>query len=197
MAETVVIGEYNGSPKAFASLANKIARLCTIDLAEPGTDNSCKIPTAPAIYHPYWKSFSAHFSGDFGQVTNITVNGDGNFATDWGLKPTDGGKVVIGYRLTGDNGCPLASYQQALGSPGVTGYAIDDGTNGHAYYKNPTYGGVMDFDDCDPSAPLLVDSGPYTAEFYSKIWVMSAVIVSTADYGAKTPKSITVGYTIF
>ncbi len=196
MAEVVVIGEYNGSPKVFTSLANKIARFNTADVAEPGLSNPCKIPVAPNVYHPFRKSFGAHISGDFNQVTNLTTNGDGNFANDWGMDANNGGKVVIGARDTGDNGCPLDEYAVATGQVGVTGHSIGDPVNGHPYYKSQSLP-TKDFDTCTPNAPLLIDAGPYTAEFYSKIWVMSADIVATSAYGAKSPKAITLGYTIF
>ncbi len=196
MAEVVVIGEWNNNPKVFTSLANKIARFCTDDTAEPGLINPCKIPSAPDIYHPFRKSFGAHFSGDFNQVTNLTVNGDGNFADDWGLDAANGGRVVIGKRDTGDNGCPLDQYVVATGQIGITGHSIGDPVNGHPYYKSQSIP-VRNFDDCTPNNPHLIDSGPYTSEFYSKMWVMSADIVSTSAYGAKSPKSITLGYTIF
>ena len=57
------------------------------------------------------------------------------------------GLVRIGLRDSGDNGVPVASYDQATGVVGTSGDDMEDDTNGHAYYKTqaPETGDVADY----------------------------------------------------
>jgi hypothetical protein len=197
MAEVATIMEINGSPGVKTSLANKTARFCTADVAEPVLSNPCKIP-ATGFNYSFRKSWILRITGDFNQVRDIYTYGDGTFAQGWGLSPTNGGMVRIGHRDTGDSGCPLDQYAVATGQVGVTGHAIDDPVNGHPYYiasGNTTP--VVNFDTCTANAPLLIDSGPYTDDFDSKIMLFDVKIPPQAEYGAKSPKSITTIYNIF
>ncbi|OPY54710.1 MAG: hypothetical protein A4E48_00289 [Methanosaeta sp. PtaU1.Bin060] len=192
MAETATIKEINGSPGTKTSLAGKVARFCFADAVEPGLTYPCKIPSSGFNY-AWAKTHFLSITGDFNQVRDIYVYGDGNFAVDWGL---DTGMVRIGKRDSGDNGLPLASYAQATGTPGESGPGIDHPVNGHPYYKNQNIP-CINFDLCTAQSPLLIDSGPYTDDFESNAWVLDVKIPPTAVYGAKSPKSITVVYNIF
>lgn len=202
MAEIATVYEINGNPGVKTSLASKVARFCTQDTAEPNLNNPCKIP-ASGFYNSFRKHWTLGITGDFTQVRDIYVHGDGNFADDWGLDSENGGRFEIGKRDEGDNGCPIDAalhgendYAVATGTVGITGHSIGDPTNGHPYYKSQSTP-VVDFDTCTSEVPLLVDSGPYTDDFYSKAMVGCLKIPPTATYGPKSPKSIVWTYNIF
>ncbi len=203
MAEVATIYVINGPfPGTKTSLTNKVARLHTADLAEPGLNNPCKIPPT-GFYYSFRMTNCLGITGDFNQVRDIHIHGDENFANDWGLDKVNGGALLVGKRNSGDNGLPIDmvlhganEYAQATGTVGTTGHSIDDPANGHPYYKNQSPG-VVDFDTCTADNPLLIDTGPYTDDFYSKAWVLSLKIPPTAAYGAKSPKSIIATYNIF
>lgn len=201
MAETATIYRIYGNPGVKNSLAGKVGRFCTQD-AEPGLNNPCKIP-ATESYYSFRVTDCLGITGDFNQVRDIYIHGDGNFAADWGLDSANGGGLLIGHMDTGDNGLPIDialhgsnQYAQATGTVGTTGHSIDDPTNGHPYYREQSTP-VVDFDTCTAEAPLLIDSGPYTDDFYSKAWVFSLKTVPTSVYGAKSAKAATVTYNIF
>lgn len=202
MAETATIYRLYGPAGNKVSLASKVGRFCTQD-SEPGLNNPCKVPPSGQIYYSYRVTDCLRITGGFNQVRDIYLHGDGNFAQDWGLDAANGGGIFIGHKDEGDSGLPIDTslhgsnqYVQATGEPGKTGHSIEDPINGHPYYRTENTP-VLNFDTVLADSPLLIDSGPYTAEFYSKAWVMELKIVSTAAYGAKTPKSITATYNIF
>ena len=201
MAEVATIVELNGPTGVKTSLANKVARFCNEDSAEPLLNNPGKIP-ASLFSYSFRKTHSLRITGDFRQVSDIYVYGDGTFAADWGLDAANGGALRIGHRDTGDNGLPIDvalhgtnEYAQATGDS-TSGHAIDDPVNGHPYYMSQSMP-VLNFDSCLAGAPCKIDSGPYTEDFYSKAWVLDLKIPPSAAYGAKSPKSITVIYNIF
>ncbi len=201
MAETATIYRIYGSPGVKNSLAGKVGRFCTQD-AEPGLNNPCKIPPSGS-YYSFRVTDCLGIAGDFNQVRDIYIHGDGNFADDWGLDSANGGGLLIGHRDEGDNGLPIDAglhgsnqYVVATGTIGTTGHSIDDPTNGHPYYREEDTP-YVDFDDCTAEAPLLIDSGPYTDDFYSKAWVFSLKTVPTSVYGAKSAKAAILTYNIF
>ena len=198
MAESVSIREYNGgtlgTPTALTSITG---RYCTIDSATPGTTNPCKVPTS-GFYYSYWKSMNMHVTGTFNSIRDIYWYCDGNVASDWGLDSPNGGGLFIGIldTPTNGNGCPLASYAQAMGTPGVTGYAIGDVSNGHPLYRSqatPT----ANADGYTASAPLLIDNAVYTSAFDSKFWVTQLTIPPTAAHGELSAKSFSLSYQVY
>jgi len=197
MAEIVVIKERNGvEPGSDTALTNITARFCTIDAAQPGTSNPCKVPTSN-FYYSYWKSLFADVSGTgWTSIRDIKWYCDGTTADSWGLDKANGGGMVIGKRDTGDNGCPQANYDQALGDPGNTGYFIGDPINGHTwYYQQATP--TKNADDCTASSPHLIDSTVYTAAFQSKFWLIQIKIPPTAAHGELTAKTHTITYQVY
>jgi hypothetical protein len=201
MAETATIYRLYGASGTKVSLASKVGRFCTQD-AEPGLNNPCKIPTS-GHYDSFRTTDCLGISGDFNQVRDIYLHGDGGFSDDWGLDAANGGGLFVGHRDSGDNGLPIDvalhganEYAQATGTVGTTGHSIEDPTNGHPYYRSQSTPKI-NFDDCRPDTPLLIDSGPYTDDFYSKAWVFCLRTVPTSTYGAKSPKSVTATYSIF
>lgn len=203
MAEVATIYRLYGAAGDKYSLKDKIGRFCTQD-SDPGTNNPCKIPPIGQVYDSYWVTDCLGITGDYTQVRDIYIHGDGGFAGDWGLDHASGGGLFVGVKDAGDHGLPIDvalhgsnQYAQAGGTPGTKGYAIDDAVSGHPYYNGETEK-IRDFDECDSGAPLLIDSGPYAAGgFYSKAWVMALRTVPTSTYGSKTPKSVIVTYNIF
>lgn len=205
MAEVATIYRIYGNPGVKSSLANKVARFCTQD-AEPNLNNPCKVPPLGSVYNSFRCIDCLGITGDFNQVRDIYIHGDGDFAEDWGLDADNGGGLFIGAKASGDNGLPIDvvlhgsnEYVVATGTIGTTGHSISDPTNGVPFYKataNPV-GSELDFDECLADRPLLVDSGPYTEDFYSKAWVLCLRTVPTSEYGRKTPKAAIVTYSIF
>ena len=198
MAEVATIYRLYGAAGTKYSLKDKIGRFCTQD-SDPGTNNPCKVPPTGQVYNSYRVTDCLGISGDFTQVRDIYIHGDGGFAGDWGLDALNGGGLFVGVKDTGDHGLPIDvalhgsnQYAQATGTPGTKGDPIT---------SHPYYSGEMEkernFDDCDADSPLLIDSGPYTSAFYSKAWVLCLRTVPTSSYGSKTPKSVIVTYNIF
>jgi len=201
MAETATIYRLYGSSGAKQSLAGIVARFCTQD-GIPGLNNPCKIP-ASGVYHSFWVTDCLGITGDFNQARDIYIHGDEGFAEDWGLDSANGGGLFVCVKDSGDNGLPIDvtlhgsnEYAQAGGTVGTDGYAIDNVSNGHPAYRSLTTKKV-NFDTCSADAPLLIDSGPYTDDFYSKAWVLQLWTVPTSTYGAKSPKTVIVTYNIF
>ncbi|MHB8123475.1 MAG: hypothetical protein ACYDG4_15130 [Desulfuromonadaceae bacterium] len=202
MAEVATIYEINQNPGVKTTLAGKVARFCTQDAAEPGLNNPCKVPPT-GTYNSFRKTHCLGITGDFNQVRDIFIHGDGQFATDWGLDHANGGTLFIATKDTGDNGLPIDAvlhgsneYAVATGDVGTSGHDIDDPVNGHPYYREESTP-QMDFDECLANTPLLIDSGPYVDDFYSKAWVLCLTTVPTSIYGAKSPKAAVVTYNIF
>lgn len=204
MPESVTIKERNGAaPGSDTSLTSKVGRFCTADLAEPGTTNPCKVPTA-SFYYSFWKTQFADFAGSgWTSIRDIYWYCDGTVADSWGLDDSSGGQMQIGNRDTGDHGLPISvahhgsdQYQIADGTVGTTGYAIDDGTNGHAWYKGQATG-VINVDTKTASAAHLIDSTVYSAAFWSKAWVTQLKIPPTASHGEMSSKVFTISYTVY
>ena len=201
MAETATIYRLYGASGTKQSLAGIVGRFCTQD-GIPGLNNPCKVP-ATGVYHSFWVTDCLSITGDFNQVRDIYIHGDEGFAEDWGLDAENGGGLFVGKRDTGDNGLPIDAvlhgsnqYAQAGGSVGTDGYAIDNAVNGHPYYREQSTP-KLNFDACTAAAPLLIDSGPYTDDFYSMGWCLQLWTVPTSAYGAKSPKAVVVTYNIF
>lgn len=197
MAEVVVIKELNGvAPGTPTSLTGKVGRYCTMDSAEPGTSNPCKVPTAD-FYYSFWKQHYAEVSGTgWTSIRDIYWYCDGNVAADWGLDSASGGGLFIGTMDSGDNGIPIASYAQATGTVGTTGDAIGHISNGHPSYRtqaSPT----GNADNYTSSSPLLIDSTVYSAAFQSKCWTTQLKIPPTASHGECSAKTFTISYTVY
>jgi hypothetical protein len=201
MAETVTIKERNGvAPGSNTSLTGKVGRFCTMDSAEPGTTNPCKVPTTLFNYS-FWKTQYADIAGSgWTSIRDIYWYCDGNVATDWGLDSGNGGGMVIGARDDGENGLPISvayhgsdHYQQATGTVGTTGDAI---STTHAYYseQSPT---VVNADTKTANAAHLIDSTVYSAAFISKAWVTQLKIPPTASHGEMSSKTFTISYTVY
>ena len=118
-----------GPTKAAASSP----RMHTSDIVT--ADNTYPIPIPAAGFNfSYWMNLALTITNiqDATVLNNHQVYMDG--ACGWALGTS--GELNIGQRDAGDNGCPDASYEQATGTEGTTGYDLADDTNGHDYYKD-------------------------------------------------------------
>jgi len=133
----------------------------------------------------------------FIQISNIRWYTSGSVASSWQLG-TNGG-LFVAVKSTGDNGLPVASYRQATGTVGTSGYWMDDATNGHEYYKSGSTNHAVPVNaDTITSGgspgPLLVDSGPYTEDGQSKCVVTQVKIANNATQGDKAAETLTWRY---
>jgi len=105
------------------------ARYCTADDPNPGLNNPIPIPST-GENNSYWKSHFLEITvAPSVQIDNIRWYTDGTL--DWGTDV----RVIVGVKPIGDNGCPIANYEQATGVEGTSGNHILDATNGHGYYR--------------------------------------------------------------
>ena len=191
MVATINVYEYNGSGPTATVITQ--GRYTASDLYNPGLTYPCVVPSSSYNYS-YWKSHNIGFSGDFTQISNIRWYTSGSVRTNWALG-TNGG-LFVAVKSTGDNGCPVASYVQAAGTLGTTGYWMDDVTNGHTYYKSGSsnHAVPVDADNYVSGSTLLVDSTSYTSAGSSKLVVTQVKIASDATQGDKAAETITFRY---
>jgi hypothetical protein len=191
MVATVNVEEGNGASPTWTVITQ--GRYCTRDSYNPGLNDPCVVPTSSFNYS-YWKSHRIAFSGTFTQINNIRWYTGGTIKTDWALGT--GGKLLVGIKSTGDNGCPTGSYDQAAGTQGTTGYDMDDTTNGHTYYKTGTsnHSAPADADTYVSGSPLTVDSNTYTSADASYHVVTQVKIFTDATQGDKANTTLTFRY---
>jgi len=190
MTATVVVQEGNGSPVTWTTISQ--GRYCTMDSNNPGDLNPCVIPTSNFNYS-FWKHHRLYISGSFTKINNIRWFTSGNVATNWNLGTN--GMLMVGLRDTPTlgHGCPVGSYQVAVGTVGTTGTSFMDGTSGHAYYKGQS-ASPGNADSYTSSAPLTIDSNDYTAEGGTYSVVTQAKIATNATQGDKPNETFTFRY---
>ena len=161
-------------------------RLSTSDSAAPGTGNPIPIPDADLAWS-YWMSLQLTITAmnDATLLNNHKFYSDGTIGWTLGT----GGKLVIGLRDTGDNGCPAGSYDQATGTEGTTGHDMEDDTDGHDYYKgqDPETGLVSAYSS---GSSLLIDSADHAAAEAFDHVVIQAVVDDDATRGAQTAEEL-------
>jgi hypothetical protein len=185
---TVNVSQLTGAGPAATVVTTP--RLSTSDSAAPGTANPIPIPAADFNFS-YWMSLQLTISAmnDATLLNNHKFYSDGTIG--WALGT--GGKLVIGLRDTGDNGCPAASYDQATGTEGTTGDDMEDDTDGHAYYKgqNPETGLVSAYTS---GAMLTVDTADHSAaEAFGHV-VIQAKVADDATRGLQAAETLTFVY---
>lgn len=203
MAATVKVIEFNGFPGVQKDIL--AGRYCTADTPEPGTNNPCVVPTSDFNYS-YWKHHALQLSGHFTKIDKIRWYTSGAIAHDWTLG--DGGMLQVGVRKSGDSGCPLEAYKQAVGIEGTTGTPMEDTQNGHPYYNNTADAELRNADLCTSANPLLIDStlyaNPETSKslgrnedektFITKFVVTQIKIFTNATQGDKGAQTLTWRY---
>ncbi len=165
-------------------------RLSTSDAAAPGTGNPIPIPDADFNFS-YWMSLQLTITAmnDATLLNNHKFYSDGTIAWTLGT----GGKLVVGLRDAGDNGCPSGSYDQATGTEGTTGDDMEDVTDGHAYYKaQTTKTGLVSAYTSGSS--LLVDSADRSTAVAFDHVVLQLKAASDSTRGAKNAETITFQY---
>jgi len=185
----VVIQEVNGAAGSQVYTTLTSARYCTDDDATPGLSNPIPVPASGSFNFSFWKSHCLDISGTFTQVNNIRWYTDGTI--NWTLGTS--GRVYVGTKDTGDNGCPIANYAQATGTVGTTGHDIWDAANGHPYYKDETtkYTEAVSYTS---ASPLTVDTTNYTTASKSKIVVTQVSVDDDATQGAQPAEVYTFRY---
>ena len=168
-------------------------RLSTMDDDAPGTANPLPIPAAGTTFS-YWMTLHLTITNiqDATLLNNHQFYSDG--ACGWALG-TDG-DLFIAQKTGADMGVPVASYNQAGGSLGVTGYDMDDVTNGHDYYKagEVTHAAPVAVDSLTSGATMDVDAGDHTIAEGFKGIVIQAEVDTDATRGAQGAEELTFVY---
>lgn len=182
MVATVNVQEVTGAAgsKTYTTISDRV-RLFTKDQATnqvtPQTDYPVPIPAA-GLNYSYWKHVCLDIAGSGFSITNIRHYSDGDVGWNFGTS----GALNRGNKDAGDHGCPTASYEQALGTEGTTGYPIDDAGDGHDYYNGETVG-VANVDADTSTTPATIDSTTHTSAEKSYM-ICLQVVVDTAANGA-------------
>jgi hypothetical protein len=159
-----IVGIYGPEPGTITPLTTQ--RYCTDDQRDPGLSYPNNVPAAGQTNRSYWVHTGARVTGGtYSQLTNWRWGGPKTIASDWGL---GSGKVQVALKDSGDPGCPYASYRQAVGVRGQTGYDLKDPVNGHDYYKNENVP-CANADSYGSSDPLVFDTSIITPESPSKV----------------------------
>jgi len=188
MVATVNVQRITGPAGSKTYTTVTAVRLRTDDANTNDTTNPIPIPTSNYNYS-YWASICLDLSGTFTKINNVRHYSDGAIGWTFGT----GGMLMRGNRDTGDHGCPAANYQQASGTQGTTGYAIDDATNGHAYYNTQTTKTANVASDTSGS-PATIDSGDHTTAEKTKHIVLQVKVASDATQGSQSAETLTWKY---
>ena len=185
---TMAIKQYTGSTPDKTTVTTP--RLSTSDSANPGTGNPVPIPSAD-YYYSFWMCLALCITAmnDATLINNHKFYMDG--ACGWTMGT--GGDLFIDIRDSGDNGCPAGSYDQATGTVGTTGHWMDDGTNGHTYYKDQTATPAA-ADAYTSGSPLTVDTQDMTGAGELDHIVVQVKVASDATRGAQSAETLTFQY---
>jgi len=183
MVATVSVQELNGITPTYTDLTS--ARYCTMDSVAPGTANSIPIP-AVGVNYSFWKHHVLAISGSFTRVDNIRWYCDGAIGWNYGTS----GALYIGYRASGDIGCPLTNYYQASGTTGTTGLLM---TSGHQYYMQVSSGITLATSSVVGN-PFIIDSTAHEIAEKSKAVVTQVAVSTNATQGTQTTESCTFRY---
>ena len=201
MAATVVVVEAHGGSDGSPTYTNVVglgngvantARYCTNDLADPGTNQPCVIPSS-SYYYSYWKHHAIHVvSGLNTSVGNIRWYTDGS--ESWGTNVV----INVGKRDSpGDegHGCPAANYDKSDGTAGTTGYDLADDSNGHPYYRtqSPEEANAYTFTS-GSTLDIQADTNIESNTVKSASVVTQVKIGSTAVQGTKAAETFTFVY---
>ena len=188
----VVVQQYSGAGPDTDTVTTP--RLSTSDTDTPGTANPLPIPAAGLTFS-FWMTL--HLT-----ITNIqaaTVLNNHLFYSDGTCGWTLGtlGDLFIAQKTGADMGVPVASYNQAGGTAGTTGYDMDDVTNGHDYYKTGegTYSAPVAVDSLTTGgSEMTVDAGDHTIAEGFKGIVLQAEVDTDATRGAQAAETLSFQY---
>ena len=194
MVATVVVyqasGGVDGTPGAEDVIATS-TRLQTKDqFSIADTTYPIPIPTSGFKYSMWIHVFLKITGGSFTKINNIRFYSDGGIGWNYGSN----GKLQRGARDSADQGVPMnTSYEKATGTDGVIGDAIDDGTNGHGYYKTQTTP-VVDIALDTVLAPATIDSTDHTLTGSCKAVVLQVKVDTDATQGEQIDETLTFLY---
>jgi len=189
VAASVSVKEANGVTPDWT--VKTAIRFSTTDAHAPGSNYPLPIPKTGYRYS-YWKTLVLELAGEFTKINNIKFFCDGAI----GYVVGSGGALLIGTKDAGDSGLPYASYDQAGGVEGISGYAMDDGDDGHAVYKGAGYS-VVDVESYTSGSPLDLDSDDYEAAGKTKCVVLQVkcdTVANGAEAGAQNAETLTWRY---
>lgn len=177
----IAVGGSDGSPGSESGdLTGASYRFKTEDAIDP-TDETNPIPIPAAGFnYSFWIHCYLYITvAPSVKINNIRHYTDGAIGFAYG----SGGEIRRGNRDAGDKGAPMdTEYDVAGGTPGTTGYTIEDGANGHGYFNGQTTK-TTDMELDVSGAPPVIDSGDHVATGFCKA-VVSQVKLDTAGNGA-------------
>jgi len=201
MVATVVVQEVTGASVTYQTVTNRV-RLMTTDAftnqTTPQTTNPVIIPSgAGAGYgstdfnYSYWKSVCLDLAGSGFIITNINhySNGDINWTFGTGGALNRGKKN--GAKGSVAQGCPTASYLQAVGTAGTTGNPIDIS---HTYYNGGGGDGVANVNSDTSGSLALIDDTSHSSAGKSHMIVLQVKVCYDATQGTQTAKTLTWQY---
>lgn len=186
MVATVTVKRMTGAGPTYTTVA--AVRLRTDDANTADATNP--IPIHPSgvgnFKYSYWASICLDLAGSFTQIDNVRHYSDGTIGWNYGTS----GELRRGNRDAGDHGCPDGSYEQAGGTPGDTGYTIEDAVNGHGYYKaqgTPT----ADIANDISGSPATIDSTTHGSAGKTKHIVLQVKVDGDATQGTQSAETLT------
>jgi len=132
--------------------------------------NPITLPPPDETANSQWVYLALSFSGDFESKTVSNIRFFVPFKVDWNVG--EGGDVLVGYRGSGDIGCPEDQYV-----PPST-----EDLETHPFYSGEAEP-VRSLNSFTYFTPGTLDSGPYSSPASSKALVLQLRIGSDADWG--------------
>jgi hypothetical protein len=189
MVATVTVVELTGSGPTPTTISNRV-RLFSDDVATnqgtPQSTNPVVIPTSGYNYS-YWKAVCLNLAGSGFSITNVRHYSNGDINWTFGT----GGELRRGNHDAGDDGVADASYVQATGYAGTTGYAIDDAVNGHTSFNGQSTKTVDVNTENGSGNAAVIDSGTHTVAERTKHIVLQVKVNEDATQGTQTAKTLT------
>jgi len=188
---TVVVQQFTGVTPDKDTVTTP--RMSTMDDDAPGSANPLPIPGA-GITFSYWMTLHLTITA----INDATLLNNHKFYMDgacgWLLGTS--GDLFIAQKSTTDKGVPVASYDQATGTPGTTGDDMNDTTDGHTYYKtgSANYSAPVAADGFNSGAPCTIDTGDHTIAEGFKGVVLQAEVDTDATRGAQGAETLTFQY---
>lgn len=204
MVATVTVTEMTGAGPTYTPVDGvgadpSVVRLFAADQATANpaqTTNPVIIPSSSFNYS-YWKHVCLNLAGSGFIVSNIRHYSNGDITWTFGSGGAFNRGKKNGDKTAVAQGCPQGNYQQAGGSAGVTGYAIDVAVNGHAYYNGGGGDGVASVNSDTSASPALIDSASYAAAGYTNAVVLQVkcdTVANGAVQGHQGPNTLTWKY---
>ena len=173
MVATYAVQRITGTSGAPVRTTVTESRFRTDDTNTLDLTNACLIDSVTR--YSYWTSICILLGGTFSEISNLRIHSAGDITWTLGT----GGKIKLGNHDTGDIGVADASYEQATGTPGVTGNDLEAS---HSSFSGQTTKSV-DLNTILVGAPKVVDTTKYTAVGRTKHVVLQAEIKTDGSSG--------------